>query len=350
MRPTRTILKLTTTAAFAAALSLPMAASADEHMPGEGVSVNMARATWDTGWWQAEVYKQLLGELGYEVTRVTTLDNPPFYQTVAQGDMDLWVNGWFPLHNSYEDTFTNGAEKVGYVAKGGALQGYLIDKKTAEEYDITHVSDLTDDKIQKVFDANGDGKADLVACPPGWGCETVISHHFEAYGWNDDFNAIKAGYSASMADALGRYESGEPIFFYTWTPNWTVGELTPGEDVVWLQMEETKLPEGQKDLADETVVENLEGCQGAAKCDLGWPANDIRPVANSEFLAENPAAAELLRQAGIPIQDIFAQNAKMNAGADSPEDLERQASEWIEENREQVDQWLTAAREAAQGM
>jgi glycine betaine/proline transport system substrate-binding protein len=339
---------MTTTLAAAAVVALPLGAQAQD-MPGEGVTVKMARATWDTGWWQAEVYGQLLEELGYEIGQVTTLDNPPFYQSVAYGDVHLWVNGWFPLHNTYEDTFANGAEKIGYVAKGGALQGYLIDKATAEEYGIQKVSDLTNDELQEVFDANGDGKADLVACPPGWGCEEVISHHFEAYGWDDDFNAIKAGYSASMADAVGRYQNGEPIFFYTWTPNWTVGILEPGKDVVWLQMDEVSLPEGQEHLADQTTVSGLEGCQGADPCNLGWPANDIRPVANSEFLAENPAAAELLRQVRIPIGDIYAQNAAMNEGADSPEDLERQASEWIEENSEQVDEWLAAARNAAEG-
>jgi len=349
MRPTSTILKLTTSAAVAALMTMPSNAPAqDMATPGEGTTIKMARATWDTGWWQAEVYGQLLEELGYEIGQTTTLDNPPFYQSVAYGDVHLWVNGWFPLHNTYESAFEGGAEKIGHVAKGGALQGYLIDKATAEEYDITHVSDLTEDDIQEVFDANGDGKADLVACPPGWGCEAVISHHFEAYGWDDDFNAIKAGYSASMADAVGRYQNGDPIFFYTWTPNWTVGILPPGEDVVWLQMDEVKLPEDQAHLADQTTVENLEGCAGEQPCNLGWPANDIRPVANSDFLDENPAAAELLRQASIPIGDIFEQNAMMNDGADSPEDLERQAAEWIEENRDQVDQWLDAAREAAQ--
>ncbi|RXV59484.1 proline/glycine betaine ABC transporter substrate-binding protein ProX [Roseovarius sp. A46] len=346
----KAILKTTTGAALTAMMALPHTAMAASHeMPGEGITIDMARASWDTGWWQAEVYSQMLQELGYEVSRITTLDNPPFYQTVAQsGDVDLWVNGWFPLHNSYEDAFSGGAEKVGYVAKGGALQGYLIDKKTAEEHDITYVSDLTKDEVQQLFDANGDGKADLVACPPGWGCEKVISHHFEAYDWDDDFNAIKAGYSASMADALGRYQNDQPIFFYTWTPNWTVGELTPGKDVVWLQMKETKLPESQANLADETTVAKLEGCRGEAPCDLGWPANDIRPVANSEFLDNNPAAETLLKEARIPIEDIFEQNAKMNKGADSPEDLEQQASAWIEENRDTVDGWLKAARQAAQ--
>ncbi|MDX1466319.1 MAG: glycine betaine ABC transporter substrate-binding protein, partial [Halomonas sp.] len=58
-------------------------ATADQHLPGEGVSVTPARATWDTGWFPAAVYSQLLEALGYEVDRPTTLDNPPFYQSVA---------------------------------------------------------------------------------------------------------------------------------------------------------------------------------------------------------------------------------------------------------------------------
>lgn len=334
-----------TAAAILLASTAPGAMAQDEK-PGEGVTVNMARATWDTGWFTAEIYRQLLQELGYQIPRITTLDNPPFYQAVAQGDVDFWVNGWFPLHNTYKDTFEDGAEIVGMLAEGGALQGYLIDKKTADEHDIRTVEDMRKDDIKKLFDANGDGKADLVACPPGWGCEEVISYHMEAYGWEDDFNLITASYSAAMADAVGRYSNGEPIFFYTWTPNWTVGVLEPGVDVVWLEMEEVKLPPDQEDLADKTTVEGLKGCAGDP-CNLGWPANDIQPVANTNFLDENPAVRALLEDVEIPIEAIFAQNAEMNEGADSPEDLERQASEWIEENRDQVDEWLKAAREAA---
>lgn len=342
------ISRLAAVAAAAVLCATPLAASAQEDMPGEGTTIHMARATWDTGWWHAEVYKQLFEQLGYEIGEVTTLDNPPFYQAVSQGDVDLWVNGWFPLHNTYEETFSQGAEKVGYVAKGGALQGYLIDRKTAEEHDINYVEDLTRDDIKKLFDSNGDGKADLVACPPGWGCEEMIAYHLEAYGWDEHFNAIKAGYSASMADAVGRFENGEPIFFYTWTPNWTVGVLKPGEDVVWLQVKETKLPEDQAAMADATKVDNLEGCRGEQPCNLGWPANDIRPVVNSEFLEENPAVRSLLESVQIPIADIFAQNAQMNEGADSPEDLEQQAADWIGQHQSEVDAWLSAARKAAQ--
>jgi glycine betaine/proline transport system substrate-binding protein len=329
-----------------AVVAAPSAVSAAETGPGKGRTVKMARATWDTGWFQAEIYKQMIEKLGYEVSRVTTLDNPPFYQAVGQGDMDLWVNGWFPLHNSYKKAFESGATIIGYVAKGGALQGYLVDKKTADAHNIKTIEDFKKPEIRKLFDSNGDGKAELVACPPGWGCEKVISYQLDAYKLRDDIEPIKAAYSASMADALGRYKSGESIFFYTWTPNWTVGVLKPGKDVVWIGVDHPALPPDQKDLEDKTTIPNVKGCV-SNPCPLGWPANDIRPVANKAFLKDNPAVKSLLESASIPIEDIFAQNAKMNAGEDSDEDIEEQASAWIKANKSKVDGWLKAARKAA---
>lgn len=319
-----------------------MPAQAQE-MPGEGKSVRMARATWDTGWFHAEIYRQMLQELGYSVDTPTTLDNPPFYQAVSQGDIDLWVNGWFPLHNTYRSTFESGAEVVGAVAEGGALEGYLVDKASVEKFGIETVDDFKRDEVKEAFDRNGDGKADLVACPPGWGCEVNIEHHLDAYELRDHVNPIKAGYSASMADAVAAYENGEPIFFYTWTPNWTVNELVPGEDVMWIEVPEVDLPENMMDLADAATLEGVEGCVDDP-CTLGFPANDIVPVANTAFLEENPAVRALLENASIPLPAIFAQNAAMNEGDD---DIEQQAANWIEENRETVDSWLEEARQAA---
>jgi len=336
-------------AAFAAgALTLGAAgqAVADTHLPGEGKTVTPARATWDTGWFQTEIYIKALEALGYDVERPKTLDNPPFYQAVGQGDVDFWVNGWFPLHNSYRDTFEPGATLVGHVAKGGALQGYLVDKKTAEQHGIANLEDFKKPAVRELFDSNGDGKADLVACPPGWGCELVIGHHLDAYGLREHVNPIKASYSASMADALGRYKQGDPIFFYTWTPNWTVGVLKPGKDVVWIEVPYPSLPEEQKELEDETTVTGVKGCVDDP-CDMGWPANDIRPVVNRAFLAENPAAWRLFEVMRIPLGDIFAQNARMNAGEDSKEDVIRHAEEWIDENRDMFESWVAEAKEAA---
>jgi len=308
-----------------------------QDLPGEGKRAHMARATWDTGWFQTAIYKRAMEELGYQVGTVTTLDNPAFYQAVGLGDVDFWVNGWFPLHDTYRDNFEPGATTIGYVAKGGALQGYLVDKKSAEKFDIKTLDDFRRDEVREAFDHDGDGMVEMVACPPGWGCEEQISKHLDKFDLRDVIEPIKASYAASMAEAVSRYRQGESILFYTWTPNWTVGILEPGTDVLWIQT-----PSAEPD----EIVEGLEGCV-ADPCELGWIANDIRPVANVEFLDENPAVKSLLTEMRVPLEAIFGQNARMEQGEDDPDDLERHVDEWIADNQEQFDTWIENAKKAA---
>jgi glycine betaine/proline transport system substrate-binding protein len=82
---------------------------------------------------------------------------------------------------------------------------------------------------------------------------------------------------------------------------------------------------------------------------LGFPANDISVVANQDFLDNNPAAAKLFEVVSIPLEDVFAQNARMHAGEDSQADIDRHAQEWAEANQEMWNSWLEQARQAAAG-
>ncbi|MDO5369595.1 glycine betaine/L-proline ABC transporter substrate-binding protein ProX [Paracoccus sp. (in: a-proteobacteria)] len=335
---------LIATAAVALMSAMPAQAQAqNQDRPGEGVTITMARPTWDTGWFHTEIYRQMLAELGYDVSQPMTLDNPAFYQAVGYGDVTMWVDGWFPNHDTYRPAFESGAEIVGAVALGGALEGYLVSKDAAERLNIVSVEDFKRDDVKEAFDRNGDGKADLVACPPGWGCELVLDHHFDAYDLRDHVNPIKAGYAASMADAVAAHESGEPVFFYTWTPNWTVSELVPAEDVVWIEVPKVDLPEHMMSMADAATREGVAGCV-SDPCRLGIPASDIVSVVNSDFLNDNPAVRALLEAAEIPLADMSAQSAKMNAG---DTDIAAHATAWIAENRATVDGWLEQARAAA---
>lgn len=66
--------------------------------PGEGVDVTMARADWTTGYFQAEVYKLLMEDLGYNVSEPSSLELGPSlaYLSMSQGEIDFWVNSWYP--------------------------------------------------------------------------------------------------------------------------------------------------------------------------------------------------------------------------------------------------------------
>lgn len=329
------------------ALSLAVPAFAAHHLPGEGVEVKPGRATWNTGYFQEALVREGLKELGYDVDDPKELTNPLFYQSLALGDLDYWTNGWFPIHYAQQPkNFDKRGEEIGYVVKAGGLQGYLVSKKDAEKFNIKSLDDFKRPEVKKAFDANGDGKADLTACPAGWGCEKTIGFHMKAYGLEDDINLIKAGYSASMADAIGRYQSGKPIFFYTWAPNWTIFKLKPGKDVVWINVPEIKPTEAQKPQADRLTVSGIEGAV-TDPIKLGFIVADIRIVANKKFLEKNPAAKKFFEVFTLPLSDINEQNTRMENGEKSAEDIQKHVQEWIANNKEKWDGWLDAARKAA---
>lgn len=330
-----------------AMLSLALPAFAAHHLPGKGVEVQPARATWNTGYFQEALVRAGLKELGYEVEKYKELQNPLFYQSVMLGDVDYWANGWFPNHVSqmprgWEDRI----EVVGYVVKAGGLQGYLVSKEHVEKFNIQSLDDFKRPEVKQAFDVNGDGKADLTACPPGWGCEKVITHHFDVYGLDDHINPIKASYSASMADTIARYKNGEPIFFYTWAPNWTIAKLQPGKDVIWINVPEIKPKESQLAGKDRMTVSGIEGAV-TDPLKAGFVVSDIQIVANKKFLADNPAAKKFFEVFNLQLGDINAQNSKMQDGEKSQEDIERHAREWIAVHQEQWNGWLETARAAA---
>ena len=288
--------------------------------------VRMARANWDTGYFQAEIYKQALEKMGHTVTDPKTMKPSVFYLAAAAGDLDLWVNGWFSTHDTYIKEAKGKVKAVGNVMAKGGLQGYLVDKKTADKFGIKSVMDIK--KHAKQFDSNGDGKADMVACPPGWGCEKQITKHFAELGLGDFINPVQADYSASMADAIAKYKNGKSILVYTWTPNWTVGALKLGKDIVWIEVpySETK----------SVKVSNAT----KSKINMGFSADDIRAAANVDFLKANPKIEKMLKKASIPLADIAAQNLKMNAGEKSEKAIKKHASAWIKANQSTFDSWV----------
>ena len=332
----------------ALALGLPAgpvaAQDADE---GDGVAgqtrapVRMARATWDTGWFQAEVYHLLLERLGYPVEGPVTMENADFYEAVSAGDVDLWANGWFPLHDPLLAA-GGGAERVGTQVDGGALQGYFADIPTATGAGIRGLADLADPEVAARFDTDGDGRADLIGCNVGWSCAEIIDHHIEAYGLGATVEQVQGDYSALMSEVAARYQAEEPVLFYTWTPNWTIGHLVPGRDVTWLQTPFPSLPPGQEGALDGTLVPGVAGCANDP-CATGWPPNDIAAVANSAFLQANPPVRRLLEVVTIPLEDILAQNGAMVSGAGDPEDIAAAAAEWVTRNEAAVVRWLSQA-------
>lgn len=333
--------------ALAGTLALAGIAMAQSETPGDGVTVRPAVAGWDDARPVQAIFDHLLEELGYDVEQPVLLDNPIFYASVAQGDVDFWTAGWFPIHNAQlPEGFFDTASIAGTIMPAGGTEGYLVTKSAAEEFGITSLADFERPEVKEAFDRDGDGKADLVGCPPGWGCEILINHHLDVYDLRDHINASSAAYNAAFADALAAYRGGQPVFYYTWTPNFTVFQMVPGEDSVWINVPEIIPYEAQVGFEDSMIIEGLTG--GVTDTMLmGFVASDIQAVANNAFLEANPAAASILANVQLDVATVSEMVVRMSAGEDTDRDVAAMAAEWVEANRAQVDAWLDQARAAA---
>lgn len=149
------------TAAFATLLATS-AFAAD--LPGKGITVKPAQSTISEESFQTLLVSRALEKLGYTVEKPSEVDYNVAYTSIAAGDTTFIATNWQPLH---DDMYAAAGGDNKFYRKGvyvsGAAQGYLIDKKTAEQYHITSIDQLKDPQIAKLFDTNNDGKADLTA-------------------------------------------------------------------------------------------------------------------------------------------------------------------------------------------
>ncbi|MFT8210003.1 MAG: glycine betaine/L-proline ABC transporter substrate-binding protein ProX [Symbiopectobacterium sp.] len=306
--------------------------------PGKGVSVQPVQNTISEETFQTLLVSRALGKLGYDVQPIREVDYNVAYMSIASGDATFTVVNWDPLQaDMYKAAGGDAKFYRDGVYVGGAAQGYLIDKKTAEQYQITNVEQFKDPEIAKLFDTNGDGKADLIGCAPGWGCEASINHHLQAYGLSNTVEHNQGNYAAMIADVITRYKEGKPIFYYTWTPYWVSDVLVPGRDVVWLQVPFSSQPGEMK--GSSTKLPNGN--------DYGFPVNNIRIAANKAWAEKNPAAAKLFAIMKLPLADINAQNIRMRSGESSQKDIERHVDGWIKAHQAQFDGWIKTATDAA---
>lgn len=309
-----------------------------ETLPGSGISVFPVQSTLPEESFQTELINKALEKLGYNVKATEEVDYNVAYTAIASGDATFMAVNWEPLqHDMYNAA---GGDSKFYRAGtyiSGAAQGYLIDKKTADKYQITDISQLSDPKIAKLFDANDDGKADLAGCNPGWVCGQVINAQLKAYGLSNTVQQNQGNYSAIIADTMTRYKSGKPVLYFTWTPYWVSDELKPGRDVIWLTVPFSATPGSQKN--EDTALPNGKN--------YGFKANNEHVVANREWAEKNPAAAKLFSIVKLPLADVNAQNQRMHTGESSSADIERHVNGWIHAHQSLFDGWIKEATAAA---
>ena len=305
-------------------------------LPGQGIIVQPVDQGVIEEVFQLEIIIAGLNRLGYQVKPSISLTQEVGtpHLMVAQGDAEFYAAHWDPLHDYFYEKVSGEATvyRIGSLV-AGCTQGYLIDKKTADEFNINSIDRLNDPDIAVLFDTDGDGKADLAGCHEGWGCFRVIEKHLEVYQLRSTIDHNQDNYFEMIDATIDRVKAGKPVFYYTWTPLWVNGVLVPGKDVQWLSVPASTA-------SGDAVKSGFPLPDGG---DSGFEISTMRIVANKSFIDANPAVKRLFELITIPINDISAQNLKIRNGERHTRDIRRHAQEWIEANQDQFDTWVSEA-------
>ena len=313
-----------------------------ESLPGAGKTIRFAQDdSLGANYVQDQILVAALEKLGYKVN-LSTVGNTLFFQAAAQGDLDISPDVNFPQREPGYRTVEKQLAIVGDGSiGGGGINGYLIDKKTADAYRITSLDRLKDPKIAGLFGANG--KAELISCDPGWSCGDVVDHQIGAFGLKDSVHAVRGKYEALMAETVARVRRGEPAFYYAWSPSWVNDALVPGKDVVWLPTPFDSLPAGGP-AAASALVKGVPGCAGGQDpCRMAMGAWNWRVVANRQFLDANPAVKRLAELAHWPLATWVGWESAINADGSNDRDIKKLSTAWIAANKAEFDGWVAAA-------
>ncbi len=310
----------------------------DTALPGVGDSIRIGVSSLPEEIFQAEIMSIGIDRLGFKTAPIVQLTYPLLIAAIANGNLDLFPCFADPPHDPF---FVNagGPEKLrkaGLFYRG--VMGYQIDKRTAGRYHINNLAQLRDPKIAALFDTDGDGKADLIGCDPGWGCELAIEHHLDAYQLRRTVSVKEGNYTALIAGMLARYREGKPVLFITWSPFWLGKVLEVQKDVVWLEVPFTSFPAKSGSVtAEDTTVDGKN---------YGYPVVNVKAVGNRNFLDSHPAVTRFLDSVKISPDDINQESLRNNKGENSQADVRKHAEEWAHRHETELQSWLAEARQA----
>ncbi|MFM2479470.1 glycine betaine/L-proline ABC transporter substrate-binding protein ProX [Celerinatantimonas sp. MCCC 1A17872] len=308
-----------------------------QDLPGKGKTVQPIQSTIQEESFQTVIVDRALEKLGYTVKPIKQVAYNVAFTSVANGDATFMADSWQPLQN---DKYAAAGGDKAFYRKGvyiaNSAQGYMIDKKTAEKYHINNIKQLKDPKIAKLFDQDGDGKADLASCDPGWSCNDIVNYQMKKFGLSKTIKTQSGNYAAIIANTIARYKEGKPIVYFTWMPYWVSGVLVNGKDVVWLQVPFSAIP-GQPN-ADTTLPNGKN---------YGFRMNNQRILANKAWAKANPAAAKLFAIMKLNVNDVSAENLMMRQGQSSDSDIQAHADGWIKAHQKTFNHWIAVAKQAA---
>ncbi|CAN5236809.1 glycine betaine ABC transporter substrate-binding protein [soil metagenome] len=253
---------------------------------------------WDENAVVANLTKQLLEEdLGYSSVELQDLELGLVFEGVANGDLAAFQDMWLPNHQAQLDAVENDVVQLDPWYQGETEFGIGV----PYYMDITSIPELNETDVDQILGIE----------PGAIISERIPESVIPTYDLNQEYLASST--AAMLAEVESRYSNQEEFAFTPWRPHW----MNARYDFKFLE-------------DPEDALGNLN--DGAT----------ISSIVNEDLPDEDPVAYAFMDALTLTEEQV---NEIENI---NPNDYAAAVSTWLEEeeNREAVQPWIDAAREA----
>ncbi|ANU22156.1 glycine betaine ABC transporter substrate-binding protein [Planococcus donghaensis] len=267
--------------------------SDNEEAAGEAEGAEQKTITFGVTPWTStvpptKVAGLILKDMGYEVVE-TSADAGSVYTGLSRGDLDVFMDAWVPMHQTYLDKYEDNISSVSVSYPDGetgwTVPAYMEDINTLED-----LKGREDDFGNKFYGIEA-----------GAGATLESNEILEAYEF--DMTQVNSSEGGMMAQAQKMMADEEPVIFYGWRPHTMFNKF------------------------DLKVLANDKGF---------FETSSVEVITNNELKESAPEAYEFLSNWNITIDDVEEMIVKIEEGGD-PEEV---AQEWIDNNQDKVDEML----------
>lgn len=254
-------------------------------------TANLVYVNWAEGVAYTHLAKVVLEEqMGYEV-EITAADVAPSYTSIAQGDMDAFMETWLPtLHKDYVEQYQDDIIDLGHVYEG--TQSGLVIPDYMEIQTISEIDDIADELGGKITGIDA-----------GAGVMKTTEQVIESYGLNVKLMASSGpAMTAALKDA---YANEEPIVVTGWTPHWMFGKW----DLRFLEQDKEKV----------------------------WSAGNIHIMGRKNLREDKPELAQFLENMFFTSAQLGDLMVKVE---ESDADVEEVARQWMNDNMDVIEAWI----------
>ncbi|MEW6635554.1 MAG: glycine betaine ABC transporter substrate-binding protein [Actinomycetota bacterium] len=285
---------------LASAAVLALAAGCSVFARGGG-GVTLAYLSWDESVANSFLIEAILEDsLGYEGVDLKQTGLNEAFEGVGSGRFDAFADVWMPNHRALVRSIEESAELseepwyTGRVEYGMAVPYYM--------------------KARSIADLNA-SEADMIVGiePDAVLMERISEKVIPAYGL--DLELVESSTPAMLSELDEAYRVREPIVFLAWRPHWMNEEY------------------------DFRYLKDPKNAMGS----LNDPKS-LHAIYHEDFKEDDPAAYALIDAMRLNEEQIGTLELQINHAGDPKQGVRN----WLEDrqNRETVQPWISAAREA----